>query len=280
MTIDILFPTFNRLEFTRESFYALMANTNWNLVRYLWLVDDGSTDGTEKMMAGVLADYVRRQPVGFQYGSPAEIMKAFVGWFTRSNEPEYFAKIDSDVIVPPGWLDRCARVMQENPDLDLLGIEPPASRTPHFDGGKRSPALEIDGQVNYLGVSGGRLSTTPGCAMPKECVGYARCDSIGGIGLMRTATFRHFPDMQPHSTYGGFTEWQLQHSAITKGWICRPLDLFLLDRMPIEPFVSLSKTYEAKGWQRPWSKYPATANALWSWWTPVGSEELWRSRKA
>ena len=40
-----------------------------------------------------------------------------------------------------------------------------------------------------------------------------------------------------------------------------PLKVFLLDRLPGEPWASLSRKYIAKGWQRAWSGYdPATTN--------------------
>lgn len=253
MTIDILFPTFNRLEFTRQALAALAANTNWSLVRRLVMVDDGSTDGTWNSMESfalrfpaVNISFWDRMPAN-RYGSPAAIMNAFV---RESDPPDCFAKIDSDVIVPPGYLDRCASIMQAHPELDLLGIEPPASRTPHYEGMKLSATPELTG---------------PWVGYPTVPTGYAPCDSIGGIGLMRTRCFLENEPLVPHSTYGGFTEWQLSHPRIRKGWCMPPLDVFLLDRMPTEPWASLSKEYEAKNWQRAWSKYPKDS-ALWKWW--------------
>ena len=73
--------------------------------------------------------------------------------------------------------------------------------------------------------------------------------------------------MVQHSTYGGFTDWQLAHPELVKGWIVPPLKLFLLDRLPIEPWASLSKKYEAAGEQRFWTRYPLdAASQLWDWW--------------
>ena len=73
--------------------------------------------------------------------------------------------------------------------------------------------------------------------------------------------------MKPHSTYGGWTDWQIQHTEIIKGWLCPPIKLFLLDRLPMEPWASLSKRYIAEGQQRPWSLYDQKdAAQLWQWW--------------
>ena len=275
MTIDILFLAKNRLEFTRQALAALAANTNWELVRDLLLWDDQSTDGTFGLVMdwanrfdGLNRDHVFMGRRETALGSPAAHMNAYL---TTQRPAHIFAKIDSDVIVPPGWLDQCAEVMQAHPELDLLGIEPPASRTPRREGMPRSKTPERDGTAFYRHTDGAGISQiTPACAMPKGRCGYAPCDSIGGIGLMRTRTFLENEPIRPHSIYGGFTEWQLDRPAVRKGWICPPLKLFLLDRMPMAPWSELSKEYEAKGWQRPWSKYPAAAAAdLWEWWKPV-----------
>ena len=244
MKTDVLFIARNRLEFTRESFSALVANTDWLLVDMLWVYDDGSTDGTRQWLTqrrGSLP--MRCKIIDSCLGAPAAIMNNYL---SRSSS-DMFAKIDNDVIVPPGWLNSCMDVMRVCHDLDLLGIEPPKSRTPHVAGGPRSLCPELDTERDW------------------SVDGYAPCSSIGGIGLMRKRAFTSA--MRPHSVYGGFTEWQLQHRAVAKGWICPPLSVFLLDRLPTEPWASLSREYIARGWQRAWSGYDP-ANPFWSWWTP------------
>lgn len=282
MTIDILFLAKNRLEFTRESLAALKANTNWSLVRRLELWDDGSADETlnfllafrhETEIAGVRIEVI----YGGGAGSPAELMNRYVRMTDPAIDPDehcaadVFAKIDNDTIVPPGWLDKCVAVMEAHPDLDLLGIEPPASRTPHYEGGKSSRAPEFDASSIIGGhYTDGEL--VDGEYSDKWVPAYASCDSIGGIGLMRTKAFLDNEPLKPHSTYGGFTEWQLEHPRIRKGWIVPPLDVFLLDRLPFAPWSELSKEYESKGWQRAWSKYPKDST-LWKWWTPVGQPQ-------
>jgi hypothetical protein len=103
---------------------------------------------------------------------------------------------------------------------------------------------------------------------------YARTDSIGGIGLFRTRAWAGREPMKPFATYGGFTDWQLREGRLrhgrpplTIGWCVPPLRLFLLDRMPIEPWASLSKRYIAEGQQRPWTNYTQIEmEGLASWW--------------
>jgi hypothetical protein len=130
------------------------------------------------------------------------------------------------VIVPPGWLAAAAEVMDLHPELDLLGLEPPLSRTPApWANGKRPAAPELErGKHIIAGWNG-----------------YARCDAVGGVGLFRRRAFADRVRMVPHSTYGGFTDWQLSSPDLVKGWIVPPLMLFLLDRLPIEPWATLSR---------------------------------------
>lgn len=260
MSLDILFLSKNRLEFTKASLAALMANTNWDLVRYLWLCDDNSTDGTQDLMAGITGDYVRRLPKG-NYGAPAEVMKAFIN---REDAPNMFFKLDNDCILPPGYLDTCAGVMERHPELDLLGVEPPASRTPHH--ACQAQPMPIPEQVGPF-------------FRQEALAGYARARSIGGIGLMRTKAFRENAALEPHSIYGGFTDWQYKHPKLVIGWMVPPIRCFLLDRMCVAPWKDLSRDYIAKGWQRAWSTYPMKAkDDLWGWWDYAETPCLTASR--
>lgn len=244
---DLLFLAKNRLAFTKASVEILIRNTNWNLVRKLWVYDDGSTDGTTQFLEQTVFPVKTNMVTGFRFGGPVAVMRNFL---TNPDAPELFTKIDNDVLVPPRWLDKCMLVMNANPELDLLGIEPPESRTPHYAGGMRSAAPEYTGPY-VRGINK---------------YGYAPCTSIGGIGTMRTATVRSRADLQGHSVYGGFTEWQIRHIGVRKGWIVPPIDVVLLDRLPVEPWQTLSREYILNGWQRGWTAYSADV-PYWKWFT-------------
>ena len=249
--LDIIYLTKNRLEFTKASFETLLKNTDWSLVQRLLIFDDESTDGTRNYLLKKFIEFPLPYGVrmGFydnqKYGSPAAVTLAYI----QKHDPEpLFVKLDNDVIVPPEWLNRVHAVMLTHPELHFLGIEPPNSRVPHFENrGTRSLQPENDPQYST------------------QC--FAPCNSIGGIGAMRTEVFlKYSADLLPHSIYGGFTEWQLKHREINKGWINPPLDVFLLDRMPVEPWLSLSARYIREGNQRQWSRYPLD-NPYWRWWS-------------
>jgi hypothetical protein len=148
--------------------------------------------------------------------------------------------------------------MQSHDELDLLGIEPPASRT-------RAPWRAAAPPAPELALPAGLRAEI------RTERGYAACDAVGGIGLFRPRAWlmRGGNRMSQHSTYGGFTDWQLAPAqrGMVKGWIVPPLALFLLDRLPLEPWQSLGQQYQAAGLQRPWTMYDeAAARELAGWW--------------
>ncbi len=247
---DIVFLAHGRPEFTAASWAALMKNTNWSLVSRLVTY----TDGDFTAMPVFDADPMPSEGVSIRdvrCGGPVHIMNHYLA----TGPAQVWAKIDNDVIVPPGWLDSGLEVMERHPELSFLGLEPPASRTRSPYGGKLPPAPEYVVTKAMLAM------------LEHGAIDYATCDAIGGVGLMRSVAWFFYERMVQHSTYGGFTDWQQCHPELVKGWIVPPLKLFLLDRLPIEPWASLSKKYESTGQQRFWTRYPMeAAPALWEWW--------------
>jgi hypothetical protein len=263
--VDLLFSASSRPEFTCASLAALRDNTDWSLIRGLWVY----LDSPSKALNAVVADWLRAgPPIPFgdadspglylfmnHFGGPVAIMNHWLAEtaYTRVDNL-VLAKIDNDVIVPPGWLEAATGVMDSHQELDLLGLEPPLSRTPApWANGHRPPAPELDPRHRGHNVDA-------------RFGGYARCDAVGGVGLFRRRAFANRPRMFPHSTYGGFTDWQLASADLVKGWIVPPLALFLLDRLPIEPWATFSRDYIALGHQRPWTSYSPEDASLWQWW--------------
>lgn len=240
--IDVLYLAHGREEFTAASLAALDVNTTKKLVNEFRIyTDDADTSGAMFMKPWSVVN-----TLGF--GGPVAIMNHFL---SVDGGSQIFAKIDNDVIVPPGWLEAATAVMLANPDLEFLGLEPPASRTRNPGTQKRVTAPEnVFENVGY----------------PSR--GYVDCDAIGGVGLMRRSAFSSRPAMVPSGPrgVGGFTNWQ-QENKVRAGWIVPPLKLFLLDRLPFEPWLSLAKQYNASGISRPWTNYdPADVGSLWGWW--------------
>jgi hypothetical protein len=251
--IDLVFCAHNRLRFTELSLQHLMVNTNWSLVDRLVVYDDSSIDGTSKLISGFCRPNgapsltpafraVRKVLIRGEYGGPVAIMNDFLA----RDGAAVFAKIDNDVIVPPRWLDICMSSIETSPFVDLLGIEPPLSRKAGapWNEGRPIPMPELECDPTWSA---------------------AVCDAIGGIGLMRRSAFRDRATMRPFATYGGFTDWQLAQRDVVKAWVNPPLKVFLLDRLPFDPFLELSREYMANGWQRPWTLYDPADSQLWDW---------------
>lgn len=233
--IDVVFLSHNRLAFTTESFRWLLKNTDWDLVDRLVVYDDASTDGT----LDHLVDAIRATPVPVEihsaaHGSP---VAAMLDHLSRPGAP-LFAKVDNDVCVPPGWLATMLDVLDRHFKVELLGMEAGMSGVAGRDG-----AL-------FDGVYG----VTP-------------ATNIGGIGVFRRSAFESRKPMRADGRYG-FSEWQHTYRP-GRAWITPDLPVCLLDRLPFEPWLSLSAEYVRRDWQRDWPCYdPQWMRWAWEWMAP------------
>ena len=229
MSLDVLYLSRNRREFTAFTFAKLIENTNWDLVDRLIVYDDSSTDGAlEEITSRIEAVPVPYEMRGHSFGSPVKVMNDYIS----TTEADRFAKIDNDLVVPPAWLDRMTR--RHGPATRtsiLLGMESPFMGPPHLD---------WDGSYTW----------TP-------------WKHIGGIGLMRTDFFRQTGPMDADG-YHGFTGHQWKYGP-RRGWITPDLMVCLLDRAPIEPWMSLSEEYARRNWQRRWRTMPIEYSCYWDW---------------
>jgi len=155
---------------------------------------------------------------------------AIMNDYLNRKQGDVFAKIDNDVVLPPEWLPECLRVIEAHKELDLLGIEA------------------------FYKVQAGQSDR-----------GYISAKHIGGIGLMQRRCFKTLP--KPNGRFG-FTAWQTENKQTVKGWLNPSLPVILLDRMPIDPWLSLSRQYVAKGWQRNRPPYTEAELETWQWWKP------------
>jgi glycosyltransferase involved in cell wall biosynthesis len=231
--IDLLYVSFNRLEYTRRSFTQLLKNTDWSLVARLFLADDGSEDGTREWLEDAAAFDVD-MPAEFlpsPFGGPVAAANLYLDHATPGVET--FAKIDNDTVTPPGWLPEMLRLMDEHPEIDLLGMAP-------------------------------RIGPPQPCPYPERGIEYAPW--VDGNGLWRHRTFdEDRPTPEGGNGRFGFTEWQGNREQIIKAWATPDLPVFQLDGLPFEPWLSLAERYVQNGWQRRWPTFDPDATAYWDW---------------
>jgi hypothetical protein len=224
--IDILYPVHNRREFTEVSAKWIVNSTPSNMIRKVYIYDDNSVDGAGDAAVSILGSRFDIEVERGEFGGPVSIMNHYL---SRPEETApLFSKIDNDTVVPPRWLEACLAVIEACPQLSLLGIE---AMTP----------VDVD------------------C---RALRGYTPAPFIGGIGVMRRSAF--LQPMEPNRFFG-FTSWQDKRPGIIKGWLTPSLPVCLLDHLPMEPWLSLSADYRAKGWQRAWTPYTLEESVLWEW---------------
>lgn len=234
--IDLLYVSHNRLEFTRATFAALIANTNWDLVRRLQVLDDESVDGTwdalERQVAGLYTQAaIEVDCVRARFGGPVAAMNRALDNLAT----ETLVKIDNDVLVCPGWLDALLEVLAAHPRIDVLGFE-----AGFGDGLADSAAARTVIEARH----------------------------VGGIGAFRARAFAHSrPNGHGERGMFGWTDWQ-RHNARC-GWLTPDLPCPLLDHLPFDPWRSLAAEYVRRGWSRAWPAYPESMEPYWSWWAPV-----------
>jgi len=189
-------------------------------------------DGSSDGTREYLAEQVARAPVESSLRATQKLgpVGIMVDYLSRTEEDGLFVKIDNDVMLPPGWLGRGLEVMASDPTIDLLGIE----------------------AIRPLGPGPHR---------------FLPAVHIGGIGFMRIRAFEGCAPT-PRGRYG-FTKWQTSHDRVKKGWIDPAIPVCLLNLMPFEPWLSLSREYVLNGWQRDWPPpMPPECKAHWDWWAP------------
>ena len=233
MRLDLLYLAWNRLRFTQASFTTMVENTDWCSVRKLVVIDDTSQDGTFEF----LQEAIKTVPVPVtldrkEYRSPVMMMNEYL----RHADSDWFCKIDNDIMLPPDWLLKMLSVIskyERRPEpIELLGMEAGM-------GGRPDPA-------DWNGI-----------------YDFEPASHIGGVGLMRTKSFKRLGEIGASGRFG-FTEYQSRHNMI-RGWITPSLPVASLDRVPIEPWRSLSEEYVEKHWQRNWPSYRIDTPIWWSW---------------
>jgi GT2 family glycosyltransferase/Flp pilus assembly protein TadD len=137
-TCSIIVPVWNKAELTRQCLQALAATTH-GIEYEVIIVDNGSTDETPALLAGLGGDVrvIRNQQnLGFARAcnQGAKVAKG-----------RYLVFLNNDTIPQPGWLEAMVREVEEHADVAVVG----------------SKLLYADGTIQHAGVAFSRTWLTP-----------------------------------------------------------------------------------------------------------------------
>lgn len=164
--VSIVLPTYNRSYCIRRAVESVLCQTwrDWELI----VVDDGSTDGTEEIIAGCMASDNRvryhRQP---QNRGVSAARNAGI----RQARYEYIAFQDSDDVWRADKLEKQMRLFAERPEVGLVYCAIQGTRQ---DGSSiRIPAADMDSgllQGNLYGfLLQGNVIDCPTAVMRRAC---------------------------------------------------------------------------------------------------------------
>lgn len=118
LTVSVVIPTFNRGPKLGDTLRALWQQTLPPERFEIIVVDNSSTDGTDRLVAGWAAE----SPVALRYlVKPPEGPAAARNLGARHGRGRRIAFVDSDVALAPDWLEQAIRLMDEDPSLGMLG---------------------------------------------------------------------------------------------------------------------------------------------------------------
>lgn len=114
MTIDLVFITFNRLEYTKLALASVLANPKENFSLTIW--DNASTDGTVEYLKNNTSD-TRIADIIFSKENIGQIEAVNRIW--SKSKADLLGKLDNDCIVTPGWTQKLSEAHQ---DIYNLGV--------------------------------------------------------------------------------------------------------------------------------------------------------------
>ena len=115
-TVAILYLTFNRLYYTRETLPALLdsSDTSFSII----IVDNGSTDGTVEYLKELAHPNIEQIIFNKRNQGLVKPTKQF--W--KESNAEIVGKIDNDILVPKGWIDKLMDAHIKIPHLGAAGF--------------------------------------------------------------------------------------------------------------------------------------------------------------
>jgi len=112
--VDLLLITWNRREYVEKMLPTVLEDPS-DFRLYCW--DNGSTDGTAELIKSI--DDPRIVKRHFNQENVGQNQPCF--WFFEISTSDVIGKIDDDILLPPGWTERIAPMIRQEPKFGMLG---------------------------------------------------------------------------------------------------------------------------------------------------------------
>ncbi len=114
MNIDLVFITYNRLDYTKLALASILANPTEEFSLTIW--DNASEDGTQEYLKNEISD-PRIQDIILSKENVGQT--AAVNEIWSRSKADLLGKLDNDCLVAPGWIRILAKAHE---DIEKLGV--------------------------------------------------------------------------------------------------------------------------------------------------------------
>lgn len=204
--VSIIIPAYNQLEYCRQCVASIQANTRppYRLI----LVDNASTDGVGAFFDEVAGAEAVHAPenLGFAGGVNLGLARA----------EGHAVILNSDTIVPPGWLERLSAALLHEADVGLAG-----PRSNCVSGSQEIPGLALESYGAIMDYAAERARTHAG-----QRRDVARL--VGFCMMIRDAVLAELGGFDEAYGIGNFEDDDYCLRALRAGWrLCVAEDCFV-----------------------------------------------------
>jgi len=117
--VDILYITYNRIDSTKLTLPKLIQSTSYPFS--LTIVDNRSSDNTVSYLKEVVSNYGSERIINLILNNKNEGLTKPTNAFWKRSEADLVGKIDNDILVEDGWLEKLVSAHDKIPNLSIIG---------------------------------------------------------------------------------------------------------------------------------------------------------------
>ena len=115
MKIDLIYIAYNRLQYTKITLPALLADPTEEFSLTIW--DNGSTDGTREYISSLEDPRISRKV----FSAENVLLHGAVNDVVSKSSADLLGMIFDDILVTPGWTRILAKAHSDIPELGMVG---------------------------------------------------------------------------------------------------------------------------------------------------------------